>query len=44
MGEDDPFQTVDYAEHYAREIPETMLVRIESAGHLPTENAPKSGS
>jgi pimeloyl-ACP methyl ester carboxylesterase len=43
-GEDDPFKTVDYAEHYAREIPETMLVRIESAGHIPMENAPKSGS
>jgi len=37
-GEDDPFQTVDYAERYAREIPETTLVRIKSAGHIPMEN------
>lgn len=37
-GEDDPFQTIDYAERYAREIPETRLVRIKSAGHIPTEN------
>ncbi len=39
-GEDDPFQTVDYAERYAREIPETKLVRIKSAGHIPMENNP----
>jgi pimeloyl-ACP methyl ester carboxylesterase len=39
-GEDDPFQTVDYAERYAREIPETRLVRIKSAGHIPMENDP----
>ncbi len=37
-GEDDEFQTVDYAERYAREIPETRLVRIKSAGHIPMEN------
>jgi pimeloyl-ACP methyl ester carboxylesterase len=38
-GEDDPFQTIDYgAERYAREIPETRLVRIKSAGHIPMEN------
>jgi pimeloyl-ACP methyl ester carboxylesterase len=41
-GEDDPFQTVDYAERYAREIPETTLVRIKSAGHIPMENDPKA--
>ena len=41
-GEDDPFQTADYAEHYTREIPETMLVRIKSAGHIPMENDPKA--
>ena len=41
-GEDDPFQTVDYAERYAREIPETRLVRIKSAGHIPMENDPKA--
>jgi pimeloyl-ACP methyl ester carboxylesterase len=40
-GEDEPFQTVDYAEFYAREIPETVLVRIKPAGHIPMENAPK---
>ena len=43
-GEDAPFQTVDYAERYAREIPETVLVQIKSAGHIPMESAPKSGS
>jgi pimeloyl-ACP methyl ester carboxylesterase len=37
-GEDDPFQTIDYAERYTREIPETRLVRIKSAGHIPMEN------
>jgi pimeloyl-ACP methyl ester carboxylesterase len=41
-GEDDPFQTVDYAERYAREIPDTRLVRIQSAGHIPMENDPKA--
>jgi pimeloyl-ACP methyl ester carboxylesterase len=40
-GEDDGFQTVDYAERCAREIPETRLVRIKSAGHIPMENDPK---
>jgi pimeloyl-ACP methyl ester carboxylesterase len=39
-GEDDPFQTVDYAERFAREIPKTKLVRIKSAGHIPMENDP----
>jgi len=37
-GEDDEFQTVNYAERYAREIPVTRLVRIKSAGHIPMEN------
>jgi pimeloyl-ACP methyl ester carboxylesterase len=41
-GEDDPFQTVDYAERHAREIPETRLVRIKSASHIPMENDPKA--
>jgi pimeloyl-ACP methyl ester carboxylesterase len=41
-GEDDPFQTIDYAERYAREIPESRLVRIKSAGHIPMENDPKA--
>jgi 4-hydroxy-tetrahydrodipicolinate synthase len=42
LTEDDPFQTIDYAERYAREIPETRLVRIKSAGHIPMENDPKA--
>jgi pimeloyl-ACP methyl ester carboxylesterase len=33
---------VDYAERYAREIPETRLVRIKSAGHIPMENDPQT--
>ncbi len=41
-GEDDEFQTVDYAERYAREIPETRLVPIQSAGHIPMENDTKA--
>ncbi|HWW84145.1 MAG TPA: alpha/beta hydrolase [Vicinamibacterales bacterium] len=41
-GVDDPFQTIDYAERYAREIPNTRLVRIKSAGHIPMENDPKA--
>ena len=41
-GVEDGFQTVDYAERYAREIPETRLVRIKSAGHIPMENDPKA--
>jgi pimeloyl-ACP methyl ester carboxylesterase len=40
-GEDEPFQTVDFAELYARKIPETVLVRIKPAGHIPVENDPK---
>src|SRR6266481_6350016 len=41
-GVDDPFQTIDYAERYAREIPDTRLVRIKSAGHIPMENDPEA--
>ena len=41
-GEDDPFQTVDYAERFAAEIPATRLVRIRSAGHIPMENDPRA--
>jgi len=40
--EDDPFQTVDDAGRYAREIPETRLVRIKSAGHIPMKNDAKA--
>ena len=41
-GEDDGFQTVDYAERYEREIRKTRLVRIKSAGHIPMENNPNA--
>jgi len=41
-GEDDPFQTIDYAERYAREVPDTKLIRIPSAGHIPMENEPRA--
>ena len=43
-GEDDGFQTGDYAERYEREIPKTRLVRIKSAGHIPMENSPNAES
>lgn len=39
-GEDDAFETVEYAERFASEIPHTTLLRIPDAGHIPTENAP----
>jgi pimeloyl-ACP methyl ester carboxylesterase len=39
-GEDDEFQTVDYAERFAAEIPATKLIRIPRAGHIPMENEP----
>jgi pimeloyl-ACP methyl ester carboxylesterase len=41
-GVEDSFQTVNYAERYEREIPETRLVRIKSAGHIPMENDPEA--
>jgi pimeloyl-ACP methyl ester carboxylesterase len=41
-GVEDGFQMVDYAEPYAREIPETRLVRIKSAGHIPMESDPEA--
>jgi pimeloyl-ACP methyl ester carboxylesterase len=37
-GEDDEFQTVDYAERFAAEMPSTKLIRIPAAGHIPMEN------
>jgi pimeloyl-ACP methyl ester carboxylesterase len=37
-GEDDGFQKVEFAERFAAEIPNTRLVRIPAAGHIPTEN------
>lgn len=39
-GEDDGFETVEYAKKFASEIPHTMLIRIPKADHIPTENAP----
>ena len=43
-GEDDTFQTVDYAERFTSEIPATRLIRIQHAGHIPMENdAPAVG-
>ncbi len=38
-GEDDGFETVEYAEKFASEIPATTLIRIPEADHIPTENA-----
>jgi pimeloyl-ACP methyl ester carboxylesterase len=40
-GENDEFQTIDHAERFTREVPETRLVRIKSAGHIPMENDPE---
>jgi|SRR5579859_266073 len=37
-GEDDSFQLVEHAERFAGEVPETTLVRIPAAGHIPMEN------
>jgi pimeloyl-ACP methyl ester carboxylesterase len=37
-GEDDGFQKVEFAERFAAEIPNTRLVRIHKAGHIPTAN------
>ncbi|MEW9550254.1 alpha/beta fold hydrolase [Nonomuraea sp. NPDC050783] len=39
-GEDDTFQEVRYAERFAAEMPETELVRVPRAGHIPMENDP----
>jgi pimeloyl-ACP methyl ester carboxylesterase len=40
-GEDDVFQTIDYAEIFAAEISASRLVRIRSAGDIPLENNPR---
>ena len=37
-GEDDSFQLVEHAKRFAKEIPNTQLVRIPKAGHIPMEN------
>jgi pimeloyl-ACP methyl ester carboxylesterase len=39
-GEDDSFEKVEYAEKFALEVPQTTLIRIPEADHIPTENAP----
>lgn len=39
-GEDDLHETVEFAERFASEIPNTTLIRIPDADHIPTENAP----
>ncbi|MFI7124610.1 alpha/beta fold hydrolase [Nonomuraea sp. NPDC050153] len=39
-GEDDTFQEVRYAERFAAEVPDTTLVRVPGAGHIPMENDP----
>ncbi len=39
-GEDDGFQKVEYAERFVSEIPESSLVRVPGAGHIPMENDP----
>jgi pimeloyl-ACP methyl ester carboxylesterase len=41
-GEDDPFQKIHYAERFAAEIPNTELVRIPRASHIPMENNPNA--
>jgi pimeloyl-ACP methyl ester carboxylesterase len=37
-GEDDTFQQVENAEYFVSQIPQSRLVRIPRAGHIPTEN------
>ncbi|MEV5156446.1 alpha/beta hydrolase [Streptomyces werraensis] len=39
-GEDDPFQRIAYAERFTAEIPQSRLVRVPKAGHIPMENDP----
>ncbi|MDA0566956.1 alpha/beta hydrolase [Streptomonospora sp. S1-112] len=41
-GEDDTFQEVAHAERFAAEMPNTTLVRVPRAGHIPMENAPET--
>lgn len=37
-GEEDTFQPVEYAERFVDEVPNSTLVRISRAGHIPMEN------
>ncbi|MFC7403944.1 alpha/beta fold hydrolase [Georgenia alba] len=39
-GEDDLHEKVEYAERFAAEVPNTALLRISHADHIPTENNP----
>ena len=39
-GQDDSFQPISYAERLVAEVPETELVRVPDAGHIPMENDP----
>ncbi|MFI6815956.1 alpha/beta fold hydrolase [Nonomuraea sp. NPDC050328] len=39
-GEDDTFQEVRHAQRFADEIPNSTLVRVPRAGHIPMENDP----
>jgi pimeloyl-ACP methyl ester carboxylesterase len=39
-GEDDQFQSVEYAERFVAQVPNSGLVRIPGAGHIPMENSP----
>jgi pimeloyl-ACP methyl ester carboxylesterase len=39
-GAEDTFQEIRYAQRFAAEMPNTNLVRIPGAGHIPMENEP----
>ncbi len=41
-GMDDGFQRVEYAERYARELPETNLLQLPGR-HIPQEDSPRAG-
>ncbi|MFC7107808.1 alpha/beta fold hydrolase [Nonomuraea rubra] len=40
-GDADTFQEVRHAERFAAEMPNTRLVRVPGAGHIPMENDPE---
>jgi hypothetical protein len=44
VGRGCPISGSRYAERYAREIPETVLVRIKSARRIPVKNAPRAAA
>jgi pimeloyl-ACP methyl ester carboxylesterase len=41
-GADDTFQPLSFAERFAAEMPQTILVPLVSAGHIPMENDPRA--